>query len=197
MSISTSYLNGSGPSVASRNNLGGYSATPYQEEQPDSNPFVAAGDALEALLLASEDISNNRYKEIKENSRRARETQEMSNHIDEVIAQAAKGDNNTREKIPDDVIKYMRDNGITLDDMTIDQYIQKNGDKDGALDKGQLQAVKAALDNSANRDTDLMQQGQLTIEKMTQQITTVFTQLTDMINKWGSINTQIAQKMYS
>ncbi|HAE8613177.1 TPA_asm: pathogenicity island 2 effector protein SseB, partial [Salmonella enterica subsp. salamae serovar 30:1,z28:z6] len=94
------------------------------------------------------------------------------------------------------VIKYMRDNGILVNGMTIDQYIAKYGVK-GKLDKGGLQAVKAALDNDANRNTDLMSQGQLTIQKMSQQLNAVLTQLTGLISKWGEISSMIAQKTYS
>ncbi len=78
--------------------------------------------------------------------------------MDEVIAKAAKGDAKTKEEVPEDVIKYMRDNGILIDGLTIDEYMAKYGDH-GKLDKGGLQAVKAALDNDANRNTDLMSQG--------------------------------------
>lgn len=91
----------------------------------------------------------------------------------------------------------MRDNGISINGETIDQYIKKSADASGTLDKGGLQAVKAALDNSANRDTDLMTQGQLTIQKMSQQMNAVITQLTGLLNKWGDICTQIAQKTFS
>lgn len=109
---------------------------------------------------------------------------EKSNEMDEVIAKAAKGDAKTKEEVPDDVIKYMRDNGILIDGMTIDEYMAKYGDH-GKLDKGGLQAVKAALDNDANRNTDLMSQGQITIQKMSQELNAVLTQLTGLISKWG------------
>ncbi|MGK7489764.1 SPI-2 type III secretion system translocon protein SseB, partial [Salmonella enterica] len=67
----------------------------------------------------------------------------------------------------------------------------------GKLDKGGLQAVKAALDNDANRNTDLMSQGQIIIQKMSQELNAVLTQLTGLISKWGEISSMIAQKTYS
>ncbi|MDL2638197.1 hypothetical protein QR004_23170, partial [Salmonella enterica] len=109
---------------------------------------------------------------------------------------AAKGDAKTKEEVPEDVIKYMRDNGILIDGMTIDDYMAKYGDH-GKLDKGGLQAIKAALDNDANRNTDLMSQGQITIQKMSQELNAVLTQLTGLISKWGEISSMIAQKTYS
>ncbi len=90
--------------------------------------------------------------------------------MDEVIAKAAKGDAKTKEEVPEDVIKYMRDNGILIDGLTIDEYMAKYGDH-GKLDKGGLQAVKAALDNDANRNTDLMSQGQIIIQKCLRSLT--------------------------
>lgn len=161
------------------------------------NPFAYGYSVLQTLLMSIQDIANNQYLDIKESAERARKTQQMSNRMDEVIAEVAKGDDKTRKKIPDDVIQYMRDNGISINGETIDQYIKKSGDASGTLDKGGLQAVKAALDNSANRDTDLMTQGQLTIQKMSQQMNAVITQLTGLLNKWGDICTQIAQKTFS
>lgn len=116
--------------------------------------------------------------------------------MDEVIAKAAKGDAKTKEEVPEDVIKYMRDNGILIDGLTIDEYMAKYGDH-GKLDKGGLQAVKAALDNDANRNTDLMSQGQIIIQKMSQELNAVLTQLTGLISKWGEISSMIAQKTYS
>ncbi|MDI4740364.1 universal stress protein, partial [Salmonella enterica subsp. enterica serovar Kentucky] len=41
----------------------------------------------------------------------------------------------TKEEVPEDVIKYMRDNGILIDGLTIDEYMAKYGDH-GKLDKG-------------------------------------------------------------
>ncbi|EIE9949884.1 SPI-2 type III secretion system translocon protein SseB, partial [Salmonella enterica] len=54
-----------------------------------------------------------------------------------------------------------------------------------------------ALDNDANRNTDLMSQGQITIQKMSQELNAVLTQLTGLISKWGEISSMIAQKTYS
>ncbi|WP_342322917.1 hypothetical protein AAEY27_22280 [Kosakonia sp. BYX6] len=161
------------------------------------NPFAYGYSVLQTLLMSIQEVANNQYLDIKESAERARKTQQMSNRMDEIIARAAKGDDKTREKIPDDVIQYMHENGISINGITIDEYIKKNGDTNDALDKGSLQAIKAALDNSANRDTDLMTQGQLTIQKMTQQMNAVITQLTGLLNKWGDICTQIAQKTFS
>ncbi|AJJ64719.1 type III secretion system translocon protein SseB [Yersinia aldovae] len=180
-----------------------YHTTPRVSEDNDyfghnndqDNIFAFGYSVLEDLELVLQKIANDLYGAIKSSTERARNTQNMSNRMDEVIAEAAKGDDKTKEKVPDDVVKYMRDNGILVDGMTIDDYISKHGGSEG-LDKGSLQAIKAALDNSANRDTDLMTQGQLSIQKMTQEINAVITQMTGLLSKWGDLLSMIAQKMY-
>lgn len=165
------------------------------DDQDINNPFAYGFSVLDNLQLVLQKIANALFGKINTSTDRARNTQDMSNRMDEVIADAAKGDDKTRKPVPDEVVKYMRDNGILVDGMSIDDYINKHGGTDG-LDKGSLQAVKAALDNSANRDTDLMTQGQLSIQKMTQEINAVVTQMTGLLSKWGDLLSMIAQKMY-
>lgn len=165
------------------------------DDQDINNPFAYGFSVLDNLQLVLQKIANALFGKINTSTDRARNTQDMSNRMDEVIADAAKGDDKTRKPVPDEVVKYMRDNGILVDGMSIDDYISKHGGTDG-LDKGSLQAVKAALDNSANRDTDLMTQGQLSMQKMTQEINAVVTQMTGLLSKWGDLLSMIAQKMY-
>ncbi|ECG8588933.1 SPI-2 type III secretion system translocon protein SseB [Salmonella enterica subsp. salamae] len=186
------------PIVSIKNDFGiGNPDTGNKDALSSQNPFAEGYGVLLILLMVIQAIANAKFMEVQNNAERARNTQEKSNEMDEVIAEAAKGDAKTREKVPDDVIKYMREHGILVDGMTIDQYIAKYGDETGKLDKGSLQAAKAALDNDANRNTDLMSQGQITIQKMSQELNAVLTQLTGLISKWGEISSMIAQKTYS
>ncbi|EBA8098097.1 pathogenicity island 2 effector protein SseB [Salmonella enterica subsp. arizonae] len=172
------------------------SDTESQDGLYEQNPFAEGYSVLLTLLMVIQAIANAKFMDVQKNAERARNTQEKSNEMDEVIAEAAKGDPKTKETVPQNVIDYMRKNGITIDGMTIDQYMAKYGDH-GKLDKGGLQALKAALDNDANRNTDLMSQGQLTIQKTAQMLNAVLTQLTGLISKWGDIASMIAQKTYS
>lgn len=165
------------------------------DDRDINNPFAYGFSVLDNLQLVLQKIANALFGNINTSADRARNTQNMANRMDEVIADAAKGDDKTRKPVPDEVIRYMHDNGILVDGMTIEDYIAQHNDADG-LDKGSLQAVKAALDNSANRDTDLMTQGQLSIQKMTQEINAVVTQMTALLSKWGDLLGMIAQKMY-
>lgn len=174
----------------------GSTDTGSQDDLSQRNPFAEGYSVLLILLMVIQAIANDKFIEVQKNAERARDTQAKSNEMDEVIAKAAKGDAKTKEEVPEDVIEYMHEHGILINGMTIDEYMVKYSDH-GKLDKGGLQAVKAALDNDANRNTDLMSQGQIIIQKMSQELNAVLTQLTGLISKWGEISSMIAQKTYS
>lgn len=155
--------------------------------------------AYEVMLLL-QDVQSSRasaqFKDIQNASNRARDTQEKANEMDEVIAQASKGDGNTKEAVPPDVIDYMKTHGISVDGKSIEDYI-RDQKGDGKLDKGALQAVKAALDSSSGRDSDLTSQAQLTIQKAIQMLNAAISQATNLVSKWGEILQMITQKTYS
>ncbi|EDW0107761.1 pathogenicity island 2 effector protein SseB [Salmonella enterica] len=187
---------GNPPHITVGNNFGiSNFDTGGQDDLSQKNTFAEAYKVLTFLLMVIQTIANAKFMEIQKNSERARNTQQKSNEMDEVIAKAAEEkDPKTKEEVPADVIEYMRKNGILIDGMTIDQYMDKFGDH-GKLDKGGLQAVKAALDNDANKGTDLLSQGQIIIQKLNQEMNAVLTQLTSTVEKWGAISSMIGQKM--
>ncbi len=187
---------GNPPHITVGNNFGiSNFDTGGQDDLSQKNTFAEAYKVLTFLLMVIQTIANAKFMEIQKNSERARNTQQKSNEMDEVIAKAAEEkDPKTKEEVPADVIEYMRKNGILIDGMTIDQYMDKFGDH-GKLDKGGLQAVKAALDNDANKGTDLLSQGQIIIQKLNQEMSAVLTQLTSTVEKWGAISSMIGQKM--
>ncbi|HAU3157884.1 TPA: pathogenicity island 2 effector protein SseB [Salmonella enterica subsp. houtenae] len=187
---------GNPPHITVGNNFGIISFdTGGQDDLSQKNTFAEAYKVLTFLLMVIQTIANAKFMEIQKNSERARNTQQKSNEMDEVIAKAAEEkDPKTKEEVPAGVIEYMRSNGILIDGMTIDQYMDKFGDH-GKLDKGGLQAVKAALDNDANKGTDLLSQGQVIIQKLNQEMNAVLTQLTSTVEKWGAISSMIGQKM--
>ncbi|MGG2142967.1 hypothetical protein [Symbiopectobacterium sp. RP] len=164
---------------------------------PADNIFAYAYE----IMLFLQDVQSSRayaqFNDIQNASNRARDTQEKANQMDEVIAQASKGDGNTKEAVPADVIEYMRTHGIQVDGKSIDDYIKQHAGADGKLDKGSLQAIKAALDNSANRDSDLSSRAQLTIQKAIQMLNAAISQATNLVSKWGEILQMITQKTYS
>lgn len=105
------------------------------------------------------------FKGMQARSKYARDVQENANQVDEVVAKAEKSDEKTKESIPDSVIQFMRNNNIKVDGMNIDDYLKKNGP---TLDKGQLMAVKGALDNEKSGATDTITQDQLQLQKVMQ-----------------------------
>lgn len=153
------------------------------------------------VMLFLEDVQSFRasaqFKDIQNASNRARDTQEKANQMDEVIAKASKGDGNAKEKVPEDVINYMKTHDIRVDGQSIEDYIRAHKGNDGKLDKGGLQAVKAALDSSSGRDSDLSSQAQLTIQKAIQMLNAAISQATNLVSKWGEILQMITQKTYS
>lgn len=153
------------------------------------------------IMLLLQNVQSSRayaqFNDIQNASNRARDTQEKANQMDEAIAQASKGDGNTKEAVPDDVIEYMKTHGIQVDGKSIEDYIKQHAGADGKLDKGSLQAVKSALDNSANRDSYLSSQAQLTIQKAIQMLNAAISQATNLVSKWGEILKMITQKTYS
>lgn len=171
----------------------------------EKSHYYGAADNIFAyayeIMLLLQDVQSSRayaqFKDIQNASHRARDTQEKANQMDEVIAQASKGDGNAKEAVLPEVIEYMKTNGIQVDGKSIEEYIKQHAGKDGTLDKGSLQAVKAALDNSASRDSDLSSQAQLTIQKAIQMINAAISQATNLVSKWGEILQMITQKTYS
>ncbi|MBW5835320.1 type III secretion system translocon protein SseB [Yersinia enterocolitica] len=137
---------------------------PYAVNDAD-DIFSMGLSVLYSFLNTFSVIANDIFRGMQSRSKYATDTQDMSNRVDEAIAKAAKGDDKTKEPLPDSVIKFMRENGITVDGMSIDEYLKKNGPE---LDKGQLQAVKASLDNEKNRATDTATQDQLQLQKIVQ-----------------------------
>lgn len=140
------------------------SSSPYAVNDAD-DIFSIGLKVLYSFLDVLSNIASTNFKEMQARSKYASDTQDMSNRVDEIIAKAAKGDDKTKEALPDAVIDFMRRNGITVDGMSIDEYLKSHGPE---LDKGQLQAVKAALDNEKNRATDTMSQDQLQLQKIMQ-----------------------------
>lgn len=167
-----------------------------QPNNSNKNPFSYGFSVLMDMMEVMQILANTQYRYYEKSAAQARNTQAMSNRVDEVIANLAKeNDPKKTAKIPKDVFDYMKKNGIQVNGQDIDAYAGENGGKD--LDKGQLQAVKAALDNSANRDMDFMNQGQILMQKSLQQLSTLTSQTTGLLSKWNDLLNMISQKTFS
>lgn len=161
------------------------------------NIFAFASAIISYMLQTAQYISAIKFTKIQAQNKDAREAQDMANEMDRVIAELAKDDPKARGKIPDDVYNYFKDNGIFIEGMDIDDYIKKYGDSKGLLDKGQMQEIKSTLDNRVSSLTDEMNQGQTQIQQMMQIINAATTQMTNLIDKWGSLMAMVSQKMFA
>ncbi|CNI98651.1 MULTISPECIES: chemotaxis protein [Yersinia] len=141
------------------------SSSPYASNDDSDDIFSLAFNVLYSFLDVLRNLASTDFKGMQARSKYARDVQDNANQVDEVIAKASKGDDKTREPLPDSVIKFMRENGIKIGGVSIDDYLNKNGP---SLDKGQLAAVKAALDNEKTSATDTMTQDQLQLQKLMQ-----------------------------
>ncbi|WGL98725.1 secretion protein EspA [Arsenophonus sp. aPb] len=138
------------------------------------------------------DVANQKYAQMQQKADISRSAQDMANRVDEIIAEVSKKGDKATGELPDDVVNYMRDNGITVDGMTIDQYLAKNG-KD--LDQGKLQAVKAALETVSNRASDFVSQSQLQLQKVMQSYNVTVSLINSMQTMLAEMNKSIAQNI--
>ena len=143
----------------------GVNNTISNDTNEGSDIFSMGLAVLYDFLNVLNNLAATDFKGMQARSKYARDVQDNANQVDEVIAKAAKGDDETKELLPESVIKFMRNNDIKVDGMNIDDYLKKNGSK---LDKGQLMAVKGALDNEKSSATDTMSQDQLQLQKVMQ-----------------------------
>ncbi|WP_051376777.1 hypothetical protein [Burkholderia sp. WSM2232] len=151
--------------------------------------FNLLGAAQEIMLYVSatvQQLAAQKFATIKANSKLARDAQEMANRVDRQISNA-KDDKVGRPEA--DVIRFMRDNNINVDNLPIDTFLNRN------LTKGDLQAIKAALDNFVSRQTDMGQQDNLEIQKLTTTFNFVIDAVKTLISRVGDLNQGIYNKL--
>ncbi len=223
------------------------------------------------------DLAQFKYLEMQQKAKVSRDAQNMANEVNEVIADVSKQKNSDTytEHLPADVIKYMEQNDIKVDNKSIDDYlglkygittnVKVNGvtlnDKnfsdtknlgvyiigqtytvfyqgkrvslqpsqytivngkitiniDGKdigkdsgklvitgtvsqnlgnkLNKGQLDAVKSALENTSNRASDFVSQSQLQLQKVMQTYNVTVSLINSMQTLLEEMNKSIAQNV--
>ena len=248
------------------------------------NALAAEGDivlsggiaVLYLFMNLLSDLAQYKYVEMRQKAKVSRDAQEMANRVNEQIAELAKqSDSDTATvQLDPDVIKYMEDNNIEINDKPIDEYLKsdgsptnvdlksadgkytinvykegdqwymksKNGDdsgdpqeidpptfKDGkvtfttqndydsggvkipkgtefdghydahqkfrSLDKGELNAVKSALENESNRASDFVSQSQLQLQKIMQTYNVTVSLINSMQTLLEEMNKSIAQNI--
>ena len=245
------------------------------------NALAAEGDivlsggiaVLYLFMNLLSDLAQYKYVEMRQKAKVSRDAQEMANRVNELIAKLAKRkDSDTATvQLDPDVIKYMEDNNIQVDDKSIDEYLKsdgstptnvdlksadgkysinvykegdqwymksKSGDpqqidpptfKDGkvtfttkndydsggvkipkgtefdghydahqkyrSLNKGELNAVKSALENESNRASDFVSQSQLQLQKIMQTYNVTVSLINSMQTLLEEMNKSIAQNI--
>ncbi|WP_339388908.1 secretion protein EspA [Vibrio caribbeanicus] len=219
------------------------------------------------MNLLSE-MADAKYSQMQSKADVSREAQSKANEVDEIIAGMLK--DNSTDKLPPDVVKYMQDNGITVDGVSITEYLKANDpaapfldklkskieesgpsgmqsyswqdvvsymDKHGikvdgkracdyiwslpevgyqsgqriskahmqhmydalesasGLDKGKMQAVKAALETVSNRASDFVSQSQLQLQKIMQTYNVTVSLVNSMQTMLAEMNKSIAQNI--
>ncbi len=77
------------------------------------------------------DLAQYKYLEMQQKAKVSRDAQNMANEVNEIIAEVSKQSNpdTARRPLPADVIKYMEENDVKVDDKTIDQYLDEAAGK--------------------------------------------------------------------
>ena len=221
------------------------------------------------------DLAQYKYLEMQEKAKVSRDAQNMANEVNELIAKVSKQGDSGSATLPADVIRYMEENGIKIDDKSIDDYlglkggvstkigitgVTLNGTKfsdsahvgvyiightytvfyngkrvplnpdqykivngkitatiDGKdigvksgkmvitgnvrtdvgrkLNKGELTAVKSALENTSNRASDFVSQSQLQLQKIMQTYNVTVSLINSMQTLLEEMNKSIAQNV--
>ncbi|WP_243637360.1 secretion protein EspA [Parashewanella curva] len=255
----------------------------------NGDSVLSGGIAILYLFMdLLSELANQKYLEMQEKAKVSRDAQDKANEVNEVIAKVSKEGDQGAEPLPQDVIDYMRENGIEVDGKSIDDYLKhpqspmKNvvvhltssdgqkldithsngqyytysmdGDKgytlisdkikdgkitsfsagdnpgepitlvkDGVtytgtvpdyqslselgyddssdglaevkLNKGQLEAVKDALENVSNRASDFVSQAQLQLQKIMQTYNVSVSMINSMQTMLQEMNKSIAQNI--
>ncbi|MDN3610004.1 secretion protein EspA [Vibrio ostreicida] len=171
-----------------------------QQTDDIKNNIASRGDAvlsggiavLYTFMNLLSEMADAKYSQMQAKADVSRNAQDMANQVDEKVAEAAKEGDKATRTLPEGVVTYMRDNGFTVDGMTIDNYLSKNGTK---LDQGKLKAVKSALETVSNRASDFVSQSQLQLQKLMQTYNVTVSLLNSMQTMLAEMNKSIAQNI--
>ncbi|PAV07253.1 secretion protein EspA [Arsenophonus sp. ENCA] len=167
---------------------GSYSVTHGYKEDPILSQGI---EILYTFMNLLSDLANEKYLEMKKRADFSRDSQEMANRVDEIIAKVEKEGDKAKAEIPDHVRIFMEKNNITVDGKNINDYAPKGQ----ALDQGQLQSVKAAIKTLSDRASDFVSQSQLQIQKVMQTYNVTVSLLNSMQTMLGEMNKSIAQNI--
>jgi len=162
----------------------------------DKDVYNYALDTLNDIYNFLASLSTNLYAQIRNDTATARDEQKESNDVDAEIAEVSKNtDPKATIDLDQQVIDFMTAHGIKVGDKSITQYIADCKHGGHKLDKGELTAVKNALDNAANRSTDLSSQNQLKLQNLLQNLNNTISNESSYIKQRGDMISTIIRNL--
>ncbi|AAQ60250.1 MULTISPECIES: secretion protein EspA [Chromobacterium] len=130
---------------------------------------------MEEVMLLFTELSNAKFAQMSKKMEVSRDAQEMANKVEAVLAGIT--DPKDTKKLPQDVLDYLKANGISVDSVE---------NLEGDLSQADLTAVKSALESFSGRASDFVQQSQLKMQQLIQNFNTAVT----MANSLQSMNAE-------
>lgn len=156
--------------------------------------------AIAVLIVYMNTISQRgkaEFARLEEKANVSRDCQEQANAVDAAIAECNKANNaNTAEhELPDSAIEFLRAINLEINGSNIDKYLKDHGTGTGnkKLDKGELTAVRAALETHASRASDFVSQTQLKIQNTMQSYNITSSMISQLQQMLAEINKMIVQ----
>ncbi|RLV59787.1 secretion protein EspA [Parashewanella curva] len=182
--------------------LGGQIKTSFENSDSDHLDVAAAvqGDSVFSngintlynnMNMFSEQ-ANDKYKMITERANFSRDAHNMSNEVDEQIANLSHQGENATVSLQPDILDFAHQASLTVDGMGIDDYLKKHG---GKLNHIQLTAVKNALDTASNKASDFVSQQQLQLQKILQTYNVLVSMINHIQTLLSEMNKNIAQNI--
>ena len=133
------------------------------------------------MMLLFTELANAKFQQMSNKMAVARDAQNMANKVEIALTKLAK-DGDTAE-VPADVIEYLKQNNILVEDMTIDEYVAKHGT---SMPKSCLLSIQKSLEHTSGTASDFVQQSQLKLQQLMQNFNTAVT----MANSIQSMNAE-------
>ncbi|AUH50669.1 secretion protein EspA [Chromobacterium sp. ATCC 53434] len=94
---------------------------------------------MEDIMLLFTELANAKFDQMSKKMEVSRDAQDMANKVEAVLAGIT--DPNGKVSLPEDVIEYMRKNGIAINGMSIDDFLRGNEGHDGGATLDSLWAL--------------------------------------------------------
>ncbi len=161
------------------------------QAQGDSVFSKGIGTLFNNMNMLSEE-ANDKYKMLQAKANLSRDAHSMANQLDETIGNVSVSGDDATGEIPKGALDFMKKMHIPVDGLSVEDFIKKNGTK---LKKGQLEAVKNALETESNRASDFVSQSQLQLQGLLQKYNVTVSLINAMQTLLAEMNKTIAQNI--